>query len=125
MTTAEHGAFSFGSEGGQDGLTKREYFAAHAPEIPNWFANKLSPTPKKPKSWMEIKWSNQEETDLIRSWWSDPIFDLPEHLIWYQQEWQEYNELYNEWNRQNIIDRYFQWRIFYADNLINELNKTP
>lgn len=104
-------------------LTKREYFTLSAPKTPNWYIHKPAQKPQQPKGWDEIKWANDEEKELVRSWAHDGIFDLPDHLMWFQYAWSDYNKAKTEWDKKDKQDRYFQWRIYYADALIAELNK--
>jgi hypothetical protein len=115
---------AFCAENVSDGLSKMEYFVNHAPnEIPQWFKHKPTPAIEKPPSWQTL--SIEEDREIARQWFADAIFDLPEHLKWFQDKWADYYEKYNEWQNQNNIERYFQWRTFYADRMIAELNKQP
>jgi hypothetical protein len=105
----------------KSGLTKHEFFAAHAPEIPTWFIHKQEQAPQKP-TYNEATITEDDKAE-IRQWLHDPIFDLSNHLSWYQDKWQEYNDECRVWEYKNTVSRFFQWRIFYAYNLIAELNK--
>lgn len=109
---------------GCGGLSTREYFASKAPETPSWFTHKPEPQPQQPRHWHEVELANEEDLNEVRAWESDAIWDLPEHLRWFQDQWAEYWEKYNEWKIKDNITRYFQWRTYYADMMIEELNKT-
>ena len=98
------------------GLSKREYFACHAPiEIPAWFTHTKTERPTEPKR-LNIHDPFFRET---HDWHSDQCYDLPEELQWYQQAWEKYWGLMSEWNRLNTIEKYFQLRYFFADMLLD------
>jgi len=105
------------------GLNKREWFAANAPvEIPNWFEHVA---PEKNidayPDWQSI--SNEEDRQLCKDWLHDPIYDLPDYLQWFSDKVKEITKANAEYNRQNTIARYFQWRRYYAETLLSELEK--
>lgn len=104
------------------GLTKREYLSAFAPkEIPGWFIH-IEPQRnicKKP-TWQTIE--NEEDRKEVKQWQFDPIYDLPDHLQWFSDKVKKHYEDLAEWERQNTIARYFQWRVFYADQLLAHLS---
>lgn len=106
-----------------EGLTKREIFTNSAPtEIPEWFPYKPVTKEIKPRpDWTTIE--NEEDSQICKSWIHDPCFDLPEHLKWFQDGFDKYFDESSALELQNKIQKYFQWRTFYADNLIKELNK--
>lgn len=81
--------FAFPGAGLSSGLTKLQYFAAHAPEtIPEWFRKGyvLSP-PSKPESWND----NTRE---------------------------KYQKAMREYERLDYEDTYFAWRSYYAAKMI-------
>lgn len=104
------------------GFTKREVFANSAPsEIPEWFEFKGEKVPMVP-SWMRAE-VNDEDRKILRDWQYDPVYDLPEHLMWFQDKVQEAEESAQNARNRNKVNRYFAWRTFYAEQLINALNK--
>lgn len=105
------------------GLTKREYFAAMAPtDIPDWFEHVPSKQDfPKVAEWSKIE--NENDRKLCQQWVHDGIFELPEHLQWFSETFQKHNDAKKQWSRKNEEARYFQWRMFYADNIIAELEK--
>lgn len=106
------------------GLTIRQYLAATAPaEIPDWFIHTPNPAPIQPAGWADIKWEDEQTKDIVSSWHIDPCFDLGEEMHWYQEQWETYWEIKREYDLSEKEERYFQWRTYYADALINELNK--
>lgn len=106
------------------GLTKLEYFACNAPkEIPSWFVH-VSPdklTCQQP-SFDDIE--NVDDRQLCRSWLMDSCFDLPDHLKWFQDKTEQASANYSENVRKDNEARYFQWRRFYAEQLLSTLS-TP
>lgn len=114
------GHFIFGNKG----LTIRQHFAATAPaEIPDWFIHTPNPAPIQPAGWADIKWEDEQTKDIVSSWHIDPCFDLGEEMHWYQEQWETYWEIKREYDLSEKEERYFQWRTYYADALINQLNK--
>src|SRR6185369_16843545 len=98
--------------------TKREYFAACAPEeIPNWFKAIETGKPKAPDSYRSLP-DDSPHKELLTQWHGDPIFDLPEELKWYQEKWEAYWNEKSDWEKENARSRYFQWRWYFADQMI-------
>jgi hypothetical protein len=92
----------------------RAMFAAHAPqEIPEWFEYTSTLTaPQQPKDWQGMPES--EDRELLCNWTRDPCCDLPEHLMWYQDEWNDYRKNYHDHERRLKVERYFAWRMYYS-----------
>lgn len=115
--------YVYGDVSSVGGLTIRQHFAAMAPlKIPDFFRHKqraknIEPLPV----WYDIE--NKEDAELCRQWLGDGIFDLPEHLRWFSDALEKHQKESTEWDLKNEHERYFQWRTFYADALIAELNK--
>lgn len=102
----------------QMGLTKREYFAAKAPAVPDWFIHKQPIKPQRPQFN-----GTPDDDKLIRNWHNDGFEDLPDHLQWYADEWIKYQDERQMWEKENQKARFFQWSTYYADALIEQLNK--
>lgn len=105
------------------GLSKREYFVSNAPDnIPEWFEHTqpVKPSQKMPDVG-EIEDNLDASTCII--WLKDPCHDLPKRLSWFQKQYEEANVALHNWEIENKKERYFQWRTFYADNIMRELNK--
>lgn len=111
------------------GLTKREYFAAHAPSIvPDWFHHIPSFAPTAPKL---------EPPEHLRAhclnWRDDPAWELWDYeegtdedrafLRSYQEEWEQHWAATQDWKEEEQANRYFQWLLWHADNLIAALNE--
>lgn len=105
----------------EHGLTKREYFAAHCPDVPDWFVHTPLPKGFEYPKWMDIK--DEKDREEVRQWVHDGTWDLPEHLFWFQEKTAEAMKLSNRWEVKDSENRFFQWRTYYADALIKQLNK--
>ena len=64
----------------------------------------------------------EDDRELLKAWVHDGCFDLPEHLEWFQEKFNEAVKLRNEWEYRDKENRYFQWRTYYADALVKQLN---
>ncbi len=103
------------------GLTKFEYLVAHAPEVPEWFPFPVAEykTPQ-PPHWDTLGEAHKE---IAKNWISDACFDLPEELKWFQEKWEcRWKEVSEFESIKNEV-RYFEWRAFYADKIIQQLLK--
>ncbi len=113
-----------------DGLTKLEYFAAHAPKIiPKWFKPQMEARPKKPayvvslfvnedKKYVE-SYNDEDgtfdETAEVPEEFKEKIFAQIKLLdIWLDKD--------NAWESLYNIERMTQWPLFYADNLLKKLD---
>jgi hypothetical protein len=108
------------------GLKKREYFAANCPEVPDWFDIEFEmpkPTAKSTKD--KSLWEKDSDFEICRNYENSLIGTaiLPKNLQWFADALKNdaiaKQEAYKEWTKQ----RYFAWRTYYADNLIQQLNK--
>jgi hypothetical protein len=101
------------------GISKREYFAARAPKIPDWFT--YTPTGELPilPSWQDLP--EGEHKEIIREWQCDPIYDLPEELMWFQKKLEAAVKERDDWHNEQYAERFFQWRVFYADRMLQQL----
>ncbi len=106
---------------GADGMSLRDYFAAHAPAIPEWFEHKppARDFPKFP-DWQELDPTHQQ---MAKNWLADPVFDLPEELAWFQAKVVKVNEARYAWNYSDKASRLFQWRYAFADAMLQERNR--
>jgi hypothetical protein len=125
ITSNENGVytvFDTNSNGDYGGITKLEFFACNAPvDIPSWFVHvspekNITPQP----TWYTLPKEAQEHVKL---WFGEGI-ELPEELRWFSDQWNKFEAedmayKVSDWNA-----RYFQWRRYYAEQLLNELSKT-
>lgn len=99
--------------------------AAMAPEqIPDWFFDPVfkEERPKLP-SWMDSIVPDEDKQE-IKNWSHDAIYDLPEHLSWFQELYNDAYENMVEFDHRKEISRYFQWRVFYASEIAKAVNLT-
>lgn len=105
-------------------ISKLEFFACNAPvDIPGWFAH--TPPEKnvseRPKA-EDIE--NLEDRATVKDWQYDPIYDLPEHLQWFSDKLNAVFQEELKYQQADWATRYFQWRKFYAEQLLLTLS-TP
>lgn len=103
-------------------ITTREYFAANAGDPPNWFVH----IPEEYKGlkypdWREIK--DESDQTLCMDWTRDGCYDLPDHLQWFSDKYEQARKENHEHKVKDTISRYFQWKTYYADNLLKQLSK--
>lgn len=110
--------------GFETGLTKREYFAATAPDnIPYWFVHTpVAETPQTP-NWADIE--NKEDKMACRDWVREGTYGLPDHLKWFSDQFEKAVKDRKAAELKNEEARYFQWRKYYAEQMLAELNKQP
>lgn len=103
------------------GLSKREYFAAHAPEMPEWFTRGIKLEPYKgvqPPRWQDQPEPFQEEARLWQQGeWNEKI---SEELEDFRKSVHEYHA---ELTAHDIRQRTIQlraWRYYYADIMLAE-----
>lgn len=102
------------------GMTKRETFSLYAPPAPDWFSYESKLTePKQPKSWIDM----EDGPDKIecKNWQYDPCYDLPDHLKWYQEAWEDYKRQRHAHVIRLKSEFYFAWRLYFADELLKQL----
>lgn len=105
----------------QSGLTKREYFAAHAPKMPKWFTSQ-KPWPTIPKPEMPDGLTTAEVAEIV-AWHKDPIYDLPEQFKDYQQAICDWWEAKRQQQIQKDYSAQWESPWYYADNVIKAANE--
>lgn len=101
-------------------MNRIDYFAAHAPgKIPDWFKHQESTRPNE-VTWLQL--TTPEDQETARAWMCDDSWDLPEHLKWFQEAYIKYLEEKRLWERQNNESRFFQWRQYYAEQMVELIN---
>lgn len=104
------------------GVSKLEFFACNAPvDIPSWFVHvpptmEVTPEP----NWRSLE--SKEDQDIIKCW-LDAGCDIPEHLKWFAKQYAQYTEDDQAFRLANLSAKYFQWRRYYAEQLLAELSK--
>lgn len=105
------------------GVSKLEFFACNAPvDIPGWFTH-VAPEKKLSRRFTLQDINNDEDRKVVRDWQLDAIYDLPEHLQWYSDRVNLINTEQSKYEQMNGAARYFQWRRYYAEQLLTELSK--
>lgn len=121
--------------GNSNPLTKREIFASTAPEPPSWFVHEFRKKPHR-RQYLDYvfgKISCHPLKDFFVKYYDDENdtwdkeAEIPEE---FKQEVSAHvegivkdNEEIARWEAEDKIERFFHWRIFYADKLIEQLNK--
>lgn len=118
-----HGSGAVDTRTALEGLTKREEFAKAAPgEIPEWFVHMSLPNVVAPKGWIDYPEDFPFRQEM-KEWQHDPCYDLPEELADFQKSWEDFGRACTARKKAENENRYFQWRTYYADRMIAELNK--
>jgi hypothetical protein len=110
------------------GMTLRDYFAAHAPEVPEWFkfATPPLPTPLHYSVALTMVPGYRDlydrDRNTLRTWMSDGSYDIEPPL---QAIGDAAHRLIAERNlqmqeamRANAAGRFFAWRWYYADQML-------
>lgn len=106
-----------------DNNSKLEFFACNAPtDIPSWFEH-TPPEKNVSKKPRQDDIENEEDRKIIKCWQVDPCYDLPDHLKWYSDKLDKAWEEESAYERKNTEARYFQWRRYYAEQLLLTLSK--
>jgi hypothetical protein len=104
------------------GVSKLEFFACNAPmDIPSWFEH-VKPEREAINPPLLENIISESDRKTAEGWLYDPIFDLPEHLAWFQEQYNKYWAAQRKFHVANDQARYFQWRRFYAEQLLSELS---
>lgn len=104
------------------GVTKLEFIACNAPDvIPGWFKHtppdiKIAPQP----NWQDIE--SNADRNIVEVWFEHGE-ELPEHLRWFSDQQKAHNESYDAFHQADNVAKYFQWRRYYAEQLLKELEK--
>lgn len=103
----------------EPGMSIRQWFAAHAPtEIPHWFEHEPPSRASIPRLVTVDDVTLPEHKKIVKDWLCDAVCDLPEELTWFVDMRLAYSEAFDAWERENLRARYFQWRWFYADAML-------
>jgi hypothetical protein len=106
-----------------EGLSKLEFFACNAPaDIPGWFKH-ITPDFAFSEMHNPDEIENEEDRKEVKGWLRDPIFDLPDHLKWFSDRVELVRQEKKVFEAKNTEARYFQWRRYYAEQLLVELSK--
>lgn len=127
---SEDCAFPSDSDVGPAGLTKFEYLVANAPDtIPDWFVPPIwdQDPPEKPKSWTDYTshtFPGGEKAYAHAAEYHRGLRDAEKvdpDAAWYVWEWHEWDKAKIAFERGKASWKYFQWRKYYAEQIINML----
>ena len=98
------------------GLTLRDYFAAHAPAVPDWFVWHAPAHPK--LEWPRLpKDAPSEDLDAV-SCYENAGADLPEHLRWYAEKKEAFRYAKEMARNADQTGRVVAWRWHYATAMV-------
>jgi hypothetical protein len=100
-------------------MTLREYFAAHAPEVPGTFLGRYLPYqgPAAPNT----RDLGERDRKIAENWLLDPCYELAGHgevLGKFQEQYDAHQEAKAQHENQSQIQRMIAWRWHYADLMI-------
>jgi hypothetical protein len=84
--------------------------------VPSWFVD-IHPREKFSKSIPPVP-DPENNQHIVDKWWSDPIYDLPEHLQGYQREVNLYLEERRIWDRAQdlmLLRKWVFWCVDFCD----------
>jgi len=122
-TDAFHPTGKYKSVGG---MTMRDYFAAHAPTIPQpWFDPRLPEGPKHPNKEPPFP-TGSEEFRNGYNWLKDPTWNVwdefPKLRSWCE-EWENFWNKRDARTRLNDKEKYVQWPYAWADQMLKQRGK--
>jgi hypothetical protein len=101
----------------RNGYIRLHLFAMFAPaEIPEWFTG-IKPAYEGP-AYPDKDALTRDDLKIVNAWLGDPIFDLPEHLKWWESKFEAWQEAQSDYRKDCWIARYFQWRWWYAEQML-------
>ncbi len=103
-------------------IEKKDFFAAHAPnEIPMWFKHDPFEKPKEPKIWSDYSDADPFKNEM-KEWHRDGSYDIEsEEIKFYQKDWEKYFEDMDKWQQEDNANRFYQWRVHFAERMIFNL----
>lgn len=109
----------------QRGITLFYFYVAQAPDVPNFFIHQQRKKEYgQQPTWQTTKFRNEKDKEDVRDWMQGAIEDLPDHLKWFEDKVKKWDTDKHAWDLQDRTDRYFQWRVFYAETLIKTINES-
>jgi hypothetical protein len=104
------------------GLSKLEFLACNAPaDIPGWFIHTPPDIDVTPRPlWYTIE--PKADQDYVKAWLEDGQ-ELPDRLEWFGEQYKKHEKEDALFRAANLEAKYFQWRRYYAEQLLKELEK--
>lgn len=108
------------------GMCMREYYAAHAPEVPDWFRYQAEGMPSEGKSAMPDRMLelNTEQRKELLDWESgvQPDFHkltaATQAFMLRSQRIEAANKRFHDWHMKSREEKYWKWRWYFADKMI-------
>lgn len=108
-----------------------DYLIAHAPEVPDWFKPNIREMPKVPMRMYTAfgKHSDHQHKDFFMENWDDEagLFvcnesEVPPELLnqvnALEDRWKEYFIESKKWEEDYRVEKYFQWREYFANEVL-------
>lgn len=135
-----------------EGITLLEYYAAHAPECPDWFSPVMTEIPEEPIGWWEDM--DEESVEFIDKYWNAEfyVWDHEYHFMGIREAIQKdddrgkkkgsvsvadlqkveaygaamkYREDMERKNEANFeIEKLIQWRFYYARKMVEQTHSS-
>jgi hypothetical protein len=119
----------------QTEVTRRDFFAAHAPVVPQWFKPSMPPKPIKAPYLSQVFGEQSDHPlkhffknfydDENDKWIDGPLMKQDEKVVAIKKDVADHItklnasiEAINEWERKEKIERLIQWRWFFADEML-------
>ncbi len=115
----QHAATIIGEQIKASMPSRRDHFAAHAPDVPTWFEHTPPSRTGLPAN-PTVDELDETHRKLAEDWRRDPCFDLPEELAWWERKVEAYREACQRWNNEDRLARMAQWRYHYADLMVGQ-----
>lgn len=116
-----------------DRLPLRELFASAAPEVPDWYQppkikDPIPPTPAQEISGPAKTWVDggmfPSFSNMFYQRLGDPYYRGYRDLaVKFENEMREWVTMCSDVKKQNEQDRYFSWRWYYADKMLEAMEK--
>lgn len=105
-----------------EAMSLRDYFAAHAPAVPDWFEPTMPEAPKHPALESADAWGlTDDQRELARQWRLDPHWDADETdsaLLPFCEAFRDYWDASAGFQDEKTRQRLAQWPWFYADMVL-------
>jgi hypothetical protein len=94
------------------------FLAAHAPaEIPVWFQHAPPPNrPVEPPRLDSFEPGTKDRDDAEQAHEGFLPDDASEAVLAWSKAWEDYRAADSDWREKDAMNRYFQWRLMYAQN---------
>lgn len=107
-----------------DGMSMRQYYAAHAPDAPEWFTDPVLAPTQPPMFRAENAPDSESDARILSAWVrAGPRSPLPPTLqsqaaLNWARAFKEFVRVNDEYALSTNARRYFAWRWLYADMML-------